>query len=270
LPLSIPGGIKNNQFDQKDLRREESGKGGRQMNKVPEDPSLGRKRLGPGWSEAGTKSESHQKEEILELLWTMREKGPVNVEEFLRMTNEEGAEIFLGEMEGAGWISLQEGQLAFLDEGERRAEEIIRRHRLAERLLSEVFELEESYMESSACQFEHILSPKVLDSVCTFLGHPPICPHGKPIPRGPCCARFKREVEPLVRPFSDLKLGEEGRVVFITPKSRSRLERLSALGLIPGMVVRLVQKRPSFVLEIGETTLALDEDIVRDIYVKRS
>jgi DtxR family Mn-dependent transcriptional regulator len=270
LPLPIRGGFKNNQFDQKDLRREESGKGERQMNKVPEDPSLGRKRLGHGWSEAGTKSESHQKEEILELLWTMREKGPVNVEEFLRMTNEEGAEKFLGEMERARWISLREGQVAFLDEGERRAEEIIRRHRLAERLLSEVFELEESYMESSACQFEHILSPKVLDSVCTFLGHPPICPHGKPIPRGPCCARFKREVEPLVRPFSDLKLGEEGRVVFITPKSRSRLERLSALGLIPGMVVRLVQKRPSFVLEIGETTLALDEDIVRDIYVKRS
>lgn len=145
----------------------------------------------------------------------------------------------------------------------------LRRHRLAERLLSEVFELEESYMESSACQFEHILSPKVLDSVCTFLGHPPICPHGKPIPRGPCCARFKKEMEPLVRPLADLKPGEEGRVVFITPKSRSRLERLSALGLIPGSVVKLAQKHPSFVLEIGDTTLALDEEIVREIYVKK-
>jgi len=136
-------------------------------------------------------------------------------------------------------------------------------------LLSEVFELEESHMESSACQFEHILSPKVLDSVCTFLGHPPICPHGKPIPRGPWCARFLREVEPLVRPLSDLKLGEAGRVVFITPKSRFRLDRLSALGLIPGSVVRLAQRRPSFVLELGETTLALDEQIVREIYVKK-
>jgi len=77
------------------------------------------------------------------------------------------------------------------------------------------------------------LSEQAVQSVCTFLGHPPICPHGKPIPRGPCCARFKKEMEPLVRPLADLKPGEEGRVVFITPKSRGCLERLSALGLNP-------------------------------------
>jgi DtxR family Mn-dependent transcriptional regulator len=41
------------------------------------------------------------------------------------------------------------------------------------------------------------------------------------------------------------------------------------LGLIPGSVVKLAQKHPSFVLGIGETTLALDEEIVREIYVKR-
>jgi Fe2+ transport system protein FeoA len=62
---------------------------------------------------------------------------------------------------------------------------------------------------------------------------------------------------------------EKGRVVFITPKSRSRLERLSALGLIPGSVVRLAQKHPSFLLEVGETTLALDEEIVREVYAKK-
>lgn len=223
-----------------------------------------------GQAETSPKTESQQGEEILELLWTMREVGKNSVDEILQAAEEmKETRRLLAEMEQDGWISLFQGKIVLLGEGERRAEEIIRRHRLAERLLSEVFELEESYMESSACQFEHILSPKVLDSVCTFLGHPPICPHGKPIPRGPCCARFKREVEPLVRPLSNLKLGEEGRVVFITPRSRLRLERLSGLGLIPGSVVRLAQKRPSFVLEMGETTLALDEEIAREIYVKR-
>ena len=240
------------------------------MNSANEGTTPGRQRHGRGWNEGAEKSESHQREEILELIWTMREKGPVTVKEFLQTTEEGEADPLLRKMEHDGWISLKEGQVTFLEEGERRAEEIIRRHRLAERLLSEVFELEEKYMESSACQFEHILSAQVLDSVCTFLGHPPICPHGKPIPRGPCCARFKREVEPLVRPLSDLKIGEEGRIVFITPRSRSRLERLSSLGLIPGSVVRLAQKRPSCVLEIGETTLALDEDIVREVYVKKN
>ncbi|MDH4265883.1 MAG: metal-dependent transcriptional regulator [Deltaproteobacteria bacterium] len=240
------------------------------MNRANEGTVPGRKRNGRGWNEAGEKSESHQREEILELLWTMREKGPVRVEEFLKITEEAEADHLLRKMEHDGWISFKESQVVFLEKGERRAEEIIRRHRLAERLLSEVFELEEKYMEPSACQFEHILSPQVLDSVCTFLGHPPICPHGKPIPKGPCCTRFKREMEPLVRPLSDLKLGEEGRIVFITPRSRIRLERLSSMGLIPGSVVKLNQKRPSFVLEVGETTLALDEDIVREIYVKKT
>jgi len=235
----------------------------------PKGPAQGGSRFGQGWSEPGGKSESHQREEILELLWTLRESGKDRLDEILQAAEERESERILSEMDREGWISLREGKVVLLEEGERRAEEIIRKHRLAERLLSEVFELEESYMESSACQFGHILSPKVLDSVCTFLGHPPICPHGKPIPRGPCCARFKKEMEPLVRPLADLKLGEEGHVVFIVPKSRSRLERLSALGLIPGSVVKLAQKHPSFVLEIGETTLALDEEIVREIYVKK-
>ena len=244
-------------------------KGWEAMNQTPGGPHPDRGRFGRGWSDHGDKSEWLQREELLELLWTMREKGKDDLDEILQAAEEEDAELLFAAMERDGWISIPKGKVAFLEEGERRAEEIIRRHRLAERLLSEVFELEESSMESSACQFEHILSPKVLDSVCAFLGHPPTCPHGKPIPRGPCCARFKREVEPLVRPLPDLKIGEVGRVVFITPKSRSRLERLSALGLIPGSIVRLAQKRPSFVLEIGETTLALEEEIVREIYVKR-
>jgi DtxR family Mn-dependent transcriptional regulator len=269
LPLPICGRSEDASFFEKNFRQEERGKGGRTMNMGPKGPAQGGDRIGHGWNEAGAKSEAHQREEILELLWTLREMGKSRLDEILQAAEEREAERMLSEMDAEGWISIREGKIGLLAEGERRAEEIIRRHRLAERLLSEVFELEESYMESSACQFEHILSPKVLDSVCTFLGHPPICPHGKPIPRGPCCARFKKEMEPLVRPLADLKPGEEGRVVFITPKSRSHLERLSALGLIPGSVVKLVQKHPSFVLEIGETTLALDEEIVREIYVKK-
>jgi DtxR family Mn-dependent transcriptional regulator len=238
------------------------------MDKIIEEFAPSQKTNNLLGSEAEGKSESHQREEILELLWTLREKGPVRVEEFQWITEKKGTHL-LAEMEHDGWISSKEGRLAFEEEGERRAKEVIRRHRLAERLLSEVFEIEEKYMEPSACQFEHILSPQVLDSVCTFLGHPPTCPHGKPIPRGPCCVKYKREMEPLVRPLSDLKLGERGRIVFITPRSRTLLERLSCFGLIPGSGVRLAQKRPSYVLEIGETTLALDEDIAREVYVKK-
>jgi DtxR family transcriptional regulator, Mn-dependent transcriptional regulator len=100
--------------------------------------------------------------------------------------------------------------------------------------------------------------------------HPPVCPHGKPIPPGLCCARFKREVEPLVCPLPDWKLGEEGRVVFITPKPKGRLERLSSPGLVPGPVICLAQKRPSYVIEIGETPLAPDEEISKEIYLEKA
>jgi DtxR family Mn-dependent transcriptional regulator len=76
-------------------------------------------------------------------------------------------------------------------------------------------------------------------------------------------------MKPLVIPLEDLGLGDQGRIVFIVPKSHQRLDRLSVMGMIPGSIVRMHQKHPSFVLEIGETTLALDRDIVKDIYVKK-
>jgi putative ABC transport system ATP-binding protein len=74
--------------------------------------------------------------------------------------------------------------------GRERAGGIIRRHRLAERLFTDSFAMDsESEIEQQACKFEHILSPEATDKICTFLGHPRTCPHGAPIPPGPCCGR---------------------------------------------------------------------------------
>jgi DtxR family Mn-dependent transcriptional regulator len=137
-------------------------------------------------------------------------------------------------------------------------------------LLSNLFDLDNSQMESTACKFEHILTKAVTESVCTFLGHPPVCPHGRPIPRGECCDKIRTEIKPLVTRLSDAVLSEGIRIVFITPKSRKRLEKLSALGIVPGSRIRLLQRNPSFVLEIGETTVAVDKEITDEIYVKRA
>lgn len=72
--------------------------------------------------------------------------------------------------------------------GRLRASNIIRRHRLAERLFMQTLRLEDpAQVEQQACKFEHILSPEATDSICSFLGHPKTCPHGSPIPPGPCC-----------------------------------------------------------------------------------
>ena len=65
---------------------------------------------------------------------------------------------------------------------------IIRRHRLAERLFTDSLAMDsETEIEQQACKFEHILSPGATDKICSFLGHPKTCPHGAPIPPGPCC-----------------------------------------------------------------------------------
>jgi len=213
--------------------------------------------------------EEDRVDELLELIWTLREKGVTDLDRLLETTKDAEANFILRLMIKDGLFDMENNRMVFKDRGEEKAKEIIRRHRLTERLLSEIFEMSEEEVEEEACKFEHILSPGVTESVCTFLGHPPTCIHGKPIPRGECCSKFKKEMKPLVIPLEELGLGEEGRIVFIAPKSHQRLDRLSTLGIVPGSIIRMHQKNPSHVLQLGETTLALDREIVKDIYVKR-
>ncbi len=213
--------------------------------------------------------ETDRVDELLELIWTLRERGVSDLNQLLAETKDEEARSILRMMIKDGLFEMEGNRVILKERGEEKAREIIRRHRLTERLLSEIFEMSEEEVEEEACKLEHILSPGVTESVCTFLGHPPTCIHGKPIPRGDCCAKFKREMKPLVIPLEELGLGERGRIVFIAPRSHQRLDRLSSLGIVPGSILRMHQKNPSYVLQIGETTLALDHEVVKDIYVKK-
>ena len=82
--------------------------------------------------------------------------------------------------------------------GHKRAADIIRRHRLAERLFTDSLAMDsETEIEQQACKFEHILSAEATDKICAFLGHPKTCPHGSPIPPGPCCGK---QAEPARAP----------------------------------------------------------------------
>ena len=91
-----------------------------------------------------------------------------------------------------GGVSSGDGSLIveLTSHGRKRAADIIRRHRLAERLFTDSLAMDsETEIEQQACKFEHILSPEATDKICSFLGHPRTCPHGAPIPPGPCCGR---------------------------------------------------------------------------------
>ncbi len=68
--------------------------------------------------------------------------------------------------------------------------------------------------------------------------------------------------------LSDLKAGQEAEVVFINPGPRRRLERLSALGIVAGVKLKLIQRQPVRIVMIGHTELALDTAVAREIYVR--
>jgi len=208
-------------------------------------------------------------DEILELLWSMNERGSKSLAELLKEIGDKNAPEVLKKMERSGLITVEGDTVELKEKGLTRARDLTRRHRLAERLFHDVLDVEMAESEQTACEIEHFLSPAVTDSVCSFLGHPPTCPHGKPIPRGECCSKYTYKIKPIVMQLKELEVGTKGRIVFIVPSGDSRLERLASLGIIPGSIIKLKQKTPSFVIEIDETTLALDSIIAEEIYIKQ-
>jgi DtxR family Mn-dependent transcriptional regulator len=211
--------------------------------------------------------EIEKEDEIFEIIWTLREDGKLTLDQIIHNCTIQECESILTDLAKNGWIDIKGHVVEMLPKGEKRAKELVRRHRLSLRMFYDLFALDGA--EAEACKFEHILSPEVTDSVCTLLGHPPNSPDGKPIPRGECCAMFRQEMRPLVAPLADLLPGEQAKIVFITPGSHSRLDRLSAMGVVPGSVVKLHQKKPSYVIQLGETMIAVDKDITKEIFVKK-
>ncbi len=209
-------------------------------------------------------------EELLEELWTLDEHGRHEKREAVQGSKLPNAEIVLARLVRRGLARLDGERVCMTDAGLEVAARQIRRHRLAEFLLAHVLAVrDETQINRTACVMEHVLSPEVTDSVCSFLGHPPHCPHGKPIPPGPCCRTFSNAIVPLVQPLDRLTVGSTGRIVYIVPRDPELLTRLSSLGLLPSVTVRLQQTLPATVIQLGETTLALDPSIASQIYVKR-
>ena len=221
---------------------------------------------------AGSRSASAAREEVLEELWTAAEAGAIltaaDLSETIHAGPGEDWEGVAGELVGQGLVEIAGGALRLTDAGRRKASEVVRRHRLAEVLLHEVLELPMSATEAEACRLEHALSPQATTAVCSFLGHPPLCPHGRAIPSGPCCSTLSRRVASLICRLSDLVPGESGRVVLVAPRRGERLQQLADLGVVPGAVLSLRQRKPSLVAEVDRTVLALEDEIAGAILLR--
>jgi len=84
-------------------------------------------------------------------------------------------------------VSIGDGSVIveLTERGRKRAADIIRRHRLAERLFTDSLAMDsETEIEQQACKFEHILSPEATDKICAFLGHPRTCRMGRRFQEG--------------------------------------------------------------------------------------
>ena len=209
-------------------------------------------------------------EEVAEELWTLLEQGRDRREDLEQTTRVAGLGAALEKLVGRGLIRLEVDRIRLTPRGRQLAELQVRRHRLGETLFTTVLEVrDEQAVNRTACVMEHVLGDGLTDSICAFLGHPRFCPHGKPIPPGPCCRSLTQSIEPLVQPLDRLGVGERGRIVYIVPREPERLVKLSSLGIVPGVTISLLQRSPAAVLRVGETTLAVDPAIASEIYVKR-
>ncbi len=208
--------------------------------------------------------------EVLEALWTLEERGVATRADVIRESAGSVNYDLLEELAREGLILLgSTGLLTLAPKGRLLAEQIIRRHRLAERLICDVLGAEVEESEAAACEFEHILAEGITNSICTLLGHPRFCPHNRPIPMGDCCRRYQDEVRPIVVPCSQLSVGESAHIAYFCTTEHSRLLKLTSLGITPGCRIRLLQKWPSFVVLVEETEIALEEEVAGSIYVRQ-
>ena len=208
--------------------------------------------------------------EILEMLWTLEEQGREALEGVLLDSAKGVGPDLLAALQRQGLVAIDGARrIRLAAAGRRLAEQIMRRHRLAERLICDVLGAHVDESEHAACEFEHILAEGIANSICTLLGHPRTCPHGRPIPQGDCCRKAAEELHPIFVSSDQLEVGESATIAYLSAREHNCLLRLSALGIVPGNRLRLLQRWPSCVLQCDETEIAVERDVARNIYVRR-
>ncbi len=194
-------------------------------------------------------------DEHLEVVWLQREKNLFGREFLKERMGAQFSDEAVEELEKKGYLK----DLELTEKGTEYTERLIRAHRLAERLLSDVLGLKN--YEVGACEFEHIMNREILDGLCTLLGHPEQCPHGLPIPRGECCRNKEKQVNQAVHSLTSLQPGDTLKILYIQTRNDRELHILEGMRIGPGKTVKVHQTHPSLVIEVEGTHIALDETV---------
>ncbi|KPK65440.1 MAG: hypothetical protein AMK73_02960 [Planctomycetes bacterium SM23_32] len=208
---------------------------------------------------------TEREEEILEHLWILIEEQHERADPGMLADAYE-----LRSLKQLGLVELGDREAKLTREGRLEAQGCVRRHRLAERLLKDVLDSDDEEMHAAGCKLEHGLHRGLEERVCTMLGHPRVCPHGKPIPPGDCCRRMERQTGPLLTTVAELERHEPAVVAYLHSAEVADLRKLMAIGALPGTELVVRQRFPSFLVELGGSQFGIDEHMARQIYVRRS
>jgi len=144
---------------------------------------------------------------------------------------------------------------------------VLRKHRLSERLLTDVLNIAWDKVHDLACKFEHALTDEVAESIEKVLKKPKTCPHGNPIPT------TKGEiVEAQSEPLTNLRPHDKGTITRITHERGDILHYLTTLGLVPGVSVSVEERAPfngPIIVKALGTSYALGPSIASIISVRR-
>ena len=207
-------------------------------------------------------------EEILEGLWVAtEEEGETAVlPASLRVAaDDEG----LAELLRLAYIEMDNGRIRLRREGRDEARMTVRRHRLAERLMMDILDIQGASGDERACEFEHLLHHGVDTKICTLLNHPTTCPHGKPIPPGSCCEQARAEGAVGVVALTELKPGEPGEIAYLAASDVRKMQKLMSMGVLPGTSVTLLRTYPSYIFKVGQSEFAVDEELAGEIFVRK-
>ena len=166
-----------------------------------------------------------------------------------------------------GYVEAKGREVVLTEKGRHRAESVVRRHRLAERLLTDVIGIPWHKTHIEACRWEHVISDEVEERLIVLLSNPATCPHGNPIPGSGAPERHD------LRALAEAEPGDRVRLERVTEQVELDLDALTYLdehGFIPGADAEVRAKAPdgTLTLNVGvDGTIALGPALAQQLYV---
>jgi DtxR family Mn-dependent transcriptional regulator len=211
---------------------------------------------------------SHEAEEYIEAIYKLQKKsGAARTKELAEELNVVPGSITntIAHLEKHGLVEHTPYKgVRLTAEGEKLALSIIRRHRLAERLLTDILEADWSEVHESACRLEHALTENVLSLLEKRLGYPKFCPHGNPIPSE---SGEVNDVE--CRPLTSVSTHRTCTIAKIVNEKREMLTALAAKGIKPNVPVHIVKvRKKNIVLCVTGKEQTINRKEAESIWVK--